>query len=776
MKTHAVSGLYEALLQSATGSVKTCSSAHWNTDYQHDPGLTTLQILVNRLGLIQEQYEALVRKPDLFARTKKHPSWQPSPGRPDALRFYPDLSGPVPLDFETLAATSRDICAAIRKIPGIRHAWIKKPEAGTPPELLVEMAPVLPERMEKHHFVYDDARFRVFREKDAFRQIEGFLTTVRGICQPVLSARPCRVQALHVELHIGAENDDFSRSAQKEMLVQFLSDLIRDLEGYLRGEKEPVSSVSATSVGEFLKSSSACPCFSLTGLRLGSAAGETLGFVQGHDTIVLEPDADVLGIGDLTVLLFCNGVSRTLSLSTVEDAFFDAHQHILAHLWQHQWTDVRTQKADQDFCGHPCAMATDDPFPSVSEQFPACYRLFASDAMGMEKADQAKILQFQGWLLLFDVLFRELQIPLAQPEQLFSPKNTHLLEDGPEFWHPLLEKLTENFGAGYLATIQRSTGVVKAQSALLQYLGALQGETPWFVPAHFETLATKSRLALLSVWVRKLPWLNSRRLVSSGVPGGGWLRDIRTTPLEERLSLLLLPFACERGLKPVVEQSFFDMRVSRNPVTQKDEYRVYIRDEKQPDGKESDDRKNLRMVCRLVSRTPEEAEAVACLALRLAELPEHYQVSENGIRIAWIADLVLSAKETEKEDATVRLSEPGRRTYAERIAENVAWVKGILPPWIKVLEYQALGDDRPFEIAILVEEESVPVKWRPALLERIMDHVPAHIFPRVFFIGREERHKMDALLYKPVHPDHGERDRRDAELLSFLHSLEEGAV
>lgn len=759
---NSISSHYEDFLQEALACAKQASQAQWNTENQHDPGLTTLQILANRLGLVQEHYEALLRKSHLFFCGEKKKNWQASPNIPDALFFHPDLSGPLPSDFKAIPATRLDICSAIRTMPGIYHAWIKKPE-GDVPELLVEPAPVLPALMEKYRFFDDDASTHALRKKDLFRQIHHFLTSIRGICQPVLKAREIRMQKLAVELHISSSDEDFSQKDQKELL-SFLSDLVCGMEAYWRKKKEPISSLSAASFFKALHDQSSHPFFLLTGLRLGEEEKDgKIRFVQGHEKIILDAsgDLDAFGLGTLEVHLFYHGKSLQIPPETLEEARFLADRKILDFLWQNQWNS--SEEKEQAFT--PAAETT-ETFPHLFEQFPSCYKLLENGFSGTEQEKQAEILQFQGWLFLLEVLILEMETPLKDPARFFLPEFSGKLKEKASIHHPLLEKLSENFKENYLKITHQSSWSMKERFALLQFLGALQGEKPWFIPEHFESLDEENRLVLLFLWLQKLPFLNARRLVSAYAKGSGQLHNIRPTPLEERLSMLLLPFVFERGGEPLAEQYFFDIRVHKNSITEKNEYRAYIRDEK----------KNLRMVLKLLTDTPEEAEALACLALRFAELPEHYEFLENGIRIAWIADLVLYEEKGEKEAQRLLATELLKKSHARAISDNVDWVRSILPPWVKVLEYQALGEERPFEIAILVEEELVPLKWREALVTSIMEHVPAHLFARVFFITKEERHTMDVLLYKPRHPDHGETGRRYAKVLEFLHGFDGGVA
>jgi hypothetical protein len=193
-------------------------------------------------------------------------------------------------------------------------------------------------------------------------------------------------------------------------------------------------------------------------------------------------------------------------------------------------------------------------------------------------------------------------------------------------------------------------------------------------------------------------------------------------------------------------RGFFDIRLVRDSLTGRDEYRCYVRDAD----------RELRLVCSLVGRSPEEAEKAGIMALSFARSPEHYHRTATGLSIAWLAKVAGAENDVPDE---------------EIIRETAAWAKSLSPPWLHVLEYPVLGKARPYEILVLLEEGVVPPELRAGLIERIAAQTPAHILPHVAFLSREDRFKADLLLYALTRADH-----IDDELARFCEEIIAGTM
>lgn len=479
--------------------------------------------------------------------------------------------------------------------------------------------------------------------------------------------------------------------------------------------------------------------------------------------------------------------------------------------------------------------------PLLYEQFPEIYglkRLFeeAGSASGPEY-DPASALQLHGWLLLFERLLAEAREPLEQPERYFTPDPAPVGHSAPEpagvpeelssGAYDLLPGLP---GGGALSARQQHSPAggrfhLERRRNLLLHLAALQGEEPWFDP---EDLRLEDELGralpperaerynrLLAVWLRALPRLNGRRLLRRWRDGGNFLESGGLSPLEERISMLLLPYqaaaACKaagtagqpygaagsqnRAAGEASEnqsgdstqsldwRNCFEMRKTANGLTGRDEYRCYIRDA----------RGRLRIVCTQLAPTPEQAELVAAAALRLAALPVHYHVEQGRVRIGWLAELHLPEAcaeskgaasggqsrqncpdfPSDKTEGTPKTG-PGTRSGSLRreVRRAVEWARSLLPPWVCVLDYSELGEARPFELAVLAEAELVPPRRREAVEARIRAHVPAHLLPRVFFVSPEQRRRADALLHAPDSANYESLHLRYSGLLDLLRELE----
>ncbi|UQZ88717.1 hypothetical protein C4J81_05665 [Deltaproteobacteria bacterium Smac51] len=753
--TRHIAEKYEEILAEAKKLAAFYSGRKWRLDAQHDPGLTTLQLLANAVALADENYQKIIDSPGLFKSVGGLRRWRPNPQAEDSLVFHQELESLEKKDFQTRPAVRRDLCSAAEKVPGIAAAWILPDEGG--PRLVFEFAPALPVPTGSLPLQMKD--FEKYQGRPAQvvrRELEALTSSHRGLGQPVLPVRAVAFTDIAVSLNITtAEPRAASRSAI-DFVIRFLARLIPAAAAYLRPVEGPRRSVGAADMYNSLSAAVIVPGIEISGLRLNrTGEAQSADWLRaGHDRLEAAEGCDGFQITLWRIVVNPGPEQHELSASELEMAAFLADREILEKLWP-KWFPPEPQTAVNDET--PAAIVKND---FLHRQFPAFYQLDDRDAglSGQSAADgRAESLQFQGLLFLFEEILRDTESLMTRPDQLFQPL-IHLAADMESAGeNPLLDKLTDPlaFQHKFDELLHRSG----RDRNILTYLAALQGEEPWFGPAQITGAAEVDGMTihqwydyLLAAWLRRLPDLNGRRLESHSRPGGQFVSAGPDSPLESRLGLLMLPFQTS---DPRPDQFYFDMRKSANRISGHDEYRCYIRD---AEGR-------LRLIVRHMSASPEEAEGLARLALRLAANPSEYRAGPEVVHVGWLAEL--PGREHVEGDGQY----PGNSMFGA-IEDTVEWASSLLPVWIRVVEYLELEAERPFEVAVLADEAAVPLRWRDWLVRSIRREVPAHVLPRTFFLNSEEIKEYEAIVHDLGASGHIGGSHRRLDLLNFLTMLE----
>ena len=699
MNKHAIASEYGAFLREARELAVFFSGRNWNAGSEHDPGLTQLEILTNALALVCERYDQAFAEGGLFVAPGSGTGWATGPDSADMFFLANDANLPEAEEFHAEPAVREDLCRDMESLAGLRRVWIVRRDETSGPEMLVEFAPVLDMRGEAFALNGQsaDAAHILKRKREILEEAADRCRRLRGAGQPALGVREVRLTPLQAEI-----NAILPDMPERAKLPALAADLLLAADDYLRPRYEPRSAAVPRELAACLAarlSEKGADNVSVT-VRLSAASGNASG---GYDEQRLASGDDAFAVSHWQIGISSGASLLELSAREIRKAEYLARLALAAE----SRMAVAAARPEKPF-------PPDLREPKLHEQFPELYK-----AAGENIDDPVRwgeVRQFQGWLLLFEQLLADALHLLRNSPALFAAGATR-----PENWFAArggaLQKLLTDetaYKAGILEAAEAG-GFAARCCDLLLHLAALQGEEPW---CGRERIAEEDSRwpEILACWLRHLPWLNGRRMSAAMWPE---YSDSGLSPLEARLTMLLLLYGKRL---PLAARQFFDIRVVRDALTGRDEYRCYIRDADRA----------LRIVCLLVGRSPEEAARAGMMALSFARLPEHYHRTATGVTIAWVAVLADAA---------------GGAADDERIRETAAWAASLLPPWLRVLEYPILGETHPFEALVLLEEEAVPAEMRDELRERISAHMPAHVLPHVAFLSREERRKADMLLY-----------------------------
>lgn len=679
-------------------------------------------------------------------------------------------------------------------------------------------------------------------KKRLLREAARLLSAGRGLGQPVLECREARPAGLVVEIDLegaddpsgggagfGAESSgrhDFYRTEFQSALAA----LMLAVERGLRGDESPPRLLEAAELLTGLRAEAeltgelAAVGLALLGLRLAfdepelaEQAAASPGTERGEaapERVELPDEFDCFRVAAWRVNVIGAGGRAALPEGCVDQAAGLAGRRLVDYLWRERWR--RNTQAQAEPVGPGGGRSEAPPRDFLFAQFPDLYRLKralsseksvreeSGELSGVARPDPAEALQLHGWLLLFEQLLADAGVAFEEPEKFFSPVARHASSLVADSGHPLLDRLAgPDLAEKQAAMLRGERFYLERCRSLLLHLAALQGEEPWFAPEDLRLEDEHGRMLaperseyynrLLAVWLRALPRLNGRRLLRRWHEGGNFLESGGLSPLEERISMLLLPCQAawaearrgedeaagpmgESGGGPgggphgrtfhaddfLIGRGHYEMRKFGNALTGRNEYRCYIRDSGG----------GLRIVCTLLSPTPERAELTAATALRLAALPEHYHLEGGRVRIGWLAEL----HDPENPPAAVAAANGQAERLNRLIRDTVQWARAIQPPWVCVLDYTELGENRPFELAVLVEAELVPPRRRASMAGAIRAHVPAHLLPRLFFVSPARRRLADTLLHAPDSANYESLHARYAGLLKLLKELEDEAA
>ena len=761
MKKRIISAHYKAYLEEAKSLAPFFSRKSWSSEYEHDPGLTQLEILANALALVQEHYDAILASGISLYKKASVERWTASPPTPNVFTFHADFSGPCRDDFKAVPVGKGELCRAVEHIPGLFRTWIfDRPDGHKKyPELAIEFAPVLPVEQASFSVSVENGQTeQALREKRrVLEAAQASLRQWKNLCHPTLGVREIKFAPLELEISI-----ELSPDADTQVrLSAFIAELMLATNEYLRPRTAPLGSIRPSSILRYL---------SLFYSKQGDAESNRpyrllaleLQKPNEHDPSAnkffhLENGYDAFFITSWNIKLFSGKSLFPLDRQTLEHARYIADRSLTKKLRDEQWGIEKTEGQDPVRNNIRDSAVFDMDFPHLQDQFPESYLALGGDYRD-NPLRKAEVRQFQGWLFLFEQLLADALTPLQNPSLLFAPKPLEAEYFCADTQNPLLGVLTSvnSYREKLLELVKGSTEFSVRRKALLLYLAALQGEEPWFRPEDVDTGNSddiEKELATLASWLRLLPWLNGRRLLDSQADAWG-LGDIGWEGvLEQRLSFLLPPFT-PMSTNPI--QHYFEIRQFSNPLTGQPEYRCYIRDKD----------KNLRIISNMVSASLDDAELSGLIAMRLAGRKEHYRLVGNEIHIGLMAKLVAS------NNYTLSGNQPDAN---KRINDTVAWARSILPHWIRVIKYENIDKRRPFELAVLFEEETIPLPERIKLSKAIKGHIPAHLYAHVFFLGKEERAWVNEVLLKRNRSGSQALDEDSVyhhELLRLLHSLE----
>jgi hypothetical protein len=87
-----------------------------------------------------------------------------------------------------------------------------------------------------------------------------------------------------------------------------------------------------------------------------------------------------------------------------------------------------------------------------------------------------------------------------------------------------------------------------------------------------------------------------------------------------------------------------------------------------------------------------------------------------------------------------------------------------------VLDYAELGQNRPFEIAVLLTD-AVPAGFRAATRKLVEQQLPAHLLAGIYFVGPEIRARVEHLLHEPGETGYAPWSQRYEQLSELLKEL-----
>lgn len=710
MTKHKIAETYQDVLGFFLERTHFYSGHYWSTESEHDPGLTTMQLLANAVALLEEEYHALQGETAMFEHLPYSPWQQAVQDEAGTLHFKPHLTAPIAQDFKSSPAVSEDIRCIIEAIPGISRAWVhkKKIEDTT---LLVAFAAVMPSLKGN---VTTKEEIPSEQKEQILRSVSWRLQKAQGLCQPVLPAREAVPFPLCLSVTLECEPCEFDGAqTQKADVPAKIANVMAAVEEFLHSGSYPKTCFQAADLLPHLKG--------VTALRCGSVIEGINNFFQGHEQITLSDTQDFFKIICWQFSLEHAHHVRDATPDELRMAKYLCTAQSVRDVWTKQWFKPTEQQDNTALEGKDTAYTSDFTRANqimIHQQFPSCYNIDNTTAKPPVEA-----LQMQGWLLLFEQLLADMVNPLDSSDRYFQFHPLQPIDFVGNIAHPLLSKLsaTEEYHETFAAMTANEQHFSQLPRNLLLHLAALQGERMW---RHAEDIDTQGKNSLdaddIAFCLRRLAYCNGHRLSDSRQQGIGRL-ELGGAILEERLSMLIRPLT---DLAPKLPQRYFDMRFTPNPLTGDDEFRCYIRD----------DEGNIRIICDLMSSNPLEAERVALMVLRLAGLSDHYSLSDKTIRIGWLAKLPNQYSELEA-SACIKACEE--------------WAKTLLPPWVKVLSYEELGQRLPYCLAVLIEAEDIPQSHRDSLTDEIRQNIPAHLYPRIFFLTREDRRRVDWLLRGP---------------------------
>ncbi|WP_027187588.1 hypothetical protein [Desulfovibrio cuneatus] len=760
MKKHAISPQYEHFLQEARSHAVFFSGATWDLSSEHDPGLTQLEILVNALALARDRYDTLPDSSCLLPITGHGARWN-RPEQTNTFVFQADSSLPAKSDFAAVPAGRTELCRNVETIPGLHRAWIVQPEGAEEPlpKMVVAFAPVLPTGGSAFALTPEttQAQSGLDHKDPIVQEVNNRLAQWQELCRPALRAEEIRLAPLEAGLIL-----ELAVSPEKpHTLLALVAELMTAVEEYLRPRGAIPRTISPSEMHAFLvysfEKTQANGHNVLKGIHsvcLRNAAGQR---AFAREILSLGQGYDAFDVTQWNIRVGRGGDYEELSKEDLRHAAYLAQCRLTEKLYREQWRVPETREPLGEAAWYQAVVEETGKPAYLHEQFPACYNV-ASVESGSVGENQAESRQLQGWLFLFEQILADALLPLRDPAALFVPRVPKAEELCADTESPLLSVLTDGpaYRIGMGDAVRQGGEFLRRCEDLLLHLAALQGEVPWFVPE--DTIQEGSlpsanaghRLGLLTYWLRHLPWLNGRRLLRNSSQAGMSQVNAGNCLLEQRLAILLLPFTLTA---PAPAQRFFDIRVERNTVTGQDEYRCYIRDAEQ----------RLRIICKIAASSLEEAEFIGLYVMRLAGSAEQYHITDKDIHIGWLAVLA-------EEDPTMVSDAPPNPF--DRIRETTMWVKTSLPSWVEIVDYTEIGEDRPFELAVLLEQTLVPPAWQPSLKQAIQEHIPAHILAHVFFITPEERGLIDSLLYRPEKSTEAHRHDTRARLRELILSFE----
>ncbi|MFT4300317.1 MAG: hypothetical protein QM579_01040, partial [Desulfovibrio sp.] len=624
-------------------------------------------------------------------------------------------------------------------------------------------APVLPTDGTGFALPPETAQTQSGREQKEriLREVNSRLVQWQQLCRPVLRAEEIRLDPLEADVTLELAVSPVEPRA----LLALVAELMTTAEEYLRPSGAIPHAIRPSVMNAFLAhffqdanvNVRDAVLKGIHALSLRNAAGKS---VLTKEVLSLGKGYDAFAISKWNIRVGRAGFYEELNMEELRHAAYLAECHLTEKLRQQQWRITETLEPQPKTTEYPSITEEASKPAFLHEQLPACYNA-ASVENGKTGKNLAEARQLQGWLLLFEQLLADALLPLRNPSALFAPRTPEPEELCADTESPLLCVLTDgpSYRSGMGDAVRQGGDFLRRCEALLLHLAALQGEEPWFLPEYTNqdssppSTTAEHRLELLAYWLRHLPWLNGRRLLKNSPQAEMLQINAGNDPLEQRLALLLLPFTLNG---PAPAQRFFDIRLERNTTTEQDEYRCYIRDAEQ----------RLRIICKIAASSLEEAEFIGLHVMRLAGYAEQYHITDEDIRIGWLAALA-------EEDSPMASDAP--LSPFDRISKTTAWAKALLPAWVKVVDYEAIGENRPFEMAVFLEQALVPPAWRPSLEQAIQKHIPAHILAHVFFINPEERRLMDALLYSTEKSTEASMHNLNTKLRQFIHSFEDNA-
>ena len=197
-------GPFEALRLEALELARFYSGKQWNTEYEHDPGLTMLEIFVNALALEHTTCDALMRR-NLFSLETGTPRWKEvAPGKA-VFHYSPGTCIPERADFAATPVSREELLTAVESVSGVHKAFLVREGGGWVLPVMLAPVAVAPWPISLTPFTGALPATEV-RRKRLLEQVDAILRAARPLCEWRVHAREMRCQYLALSAYLDVED------------------------------------------------------------------------------------------------------------------------------------------------------------------------------------------------------------------------------------------------------------------------------------------------------------------------------------------------------------------------------------------------------------------------------------------------------------------------------------------------------------------------------------------------------------------------------------------